>query len=226
MENQQYCTAPFLDVSQTFDKVWHRGLLFKSKRILPSSYFKLLKSYLNESQFETKFNGETSSRFHIHSGVPQGSILGPLLHVLHTSDLPTSKETTSGTFADDTTIFATHEDPTIASLNLQEHLHIIKKWLKKWKIKVNESMPLHITFTLPKGRCPAVNINQTIIPQTDTTLQLQVKLERIQGIHKRMVRFQKLIRNLFLTLHGHNVHRQQRQLSKFLMRYQQFASHA
>ena len=48
----------------------------------------------------------------------------------------------------------------------------------------------------------------------------------IQGIHKRMVPFQKLTRNLFLTLRGHNVHRQQRQLSKFLMRYQQFASHA
>ena len=41
-----------------------------------------------------------------------------------------------------------------------------------------------------------------------------------------MVRFQKLIRNLLLTLHGHNVHRQQRQLSKFLMRYQHFASRA
>ena len=41
-----------------------------------------------------------------------------------------------------------------------------------------------------------------------------------------MVRFQNLTRNLFLTLHGHNVHRQQRQLFKFLMRYQQFASHA
>jgi hypothetical protein len=41
-----------------------------------------------------------------------------------------------------------------------------------------------------------------------------------------MVQFQNLTRNLFLTLHGHNVHRQQRQLSKFLVRYQQFASHA
>jgi hypothetical protein len=40
----------------------------------------------------------------------------------------------------------------------------------------------------------------------------------IQGIHKRIVMFQKLTRNLFLTLHGHNVHRQQRQISKFLMR--------
>ena len=46
------------------------------------------------------------------------------------------------------------------------------------------------------------------------------------GFYKRTVPFQKLTRNLFLTLHGQNAHRQQRQLSKFLMRYQQFASHA
>jgi hypothetical protein len=80
-ENQQYCTAAFFDLSQAFDKVWHPGLLFKIKIILPPSYFNLLKSYLNERQFETKIKGETSSRFHIHSGVPQGSILGPLLYV-------------------------------------------------------------------------------------------------------------------------------------------------
>jgi hypothetical protein len=46
----------------------------------------------------------------------------------------------------------------------------------------------------------------------------------IQGIHKRMVRFQKWIKHVCLTLHGHNIHRQRRQLSKCLMRYQQFAS--
>ena len=48
----------------------------------------------------------------------------------------------------------------------------------------------------------------------------------IQGIRKRMVRFPKLTRNLFLTLHGHNLHRQQLQLSKFLIRYHHFTSHA
>jgi hypothetical protein len=48
----------------------------------------------------------------------------------------------------------------------------------------------------------------------------------IQGIHKRMVQFQKLLKTLFLTLHGHNIHCQQRELSKFLMLYQQFTSHA
>jgi hypothetical protein len=51
------------------------------------------------------------------------------------------------------------------SLNLPEHLHIIEKWLKKGKIKVNESK--HIVFTLRKGHCPAVNINQTVIPQIE-----------------------------------------------------------
>jgi len=133
-----------------------RSLLFFT---LNSPY--LLKSYLNERHFKTKINGETSSLFHIHSGVPQGSILGPLLYVLYTSDLPTSRETTTlGIFADDTAIFATHEDPTIASFNLQEHLHIIEKWLKKWNIKVNDSKSSHITFTLRKGHCPAVNVNK------------------------------------------------------------------
>ena len=62
--------------------------------------------------------------------------------------------------------------PTIASLNLQEHLHIIEKWLKKWKIKVNESKSLHITFTLQEGHCRAININQTIIPQREAVKYL------------------------------------------------------
>jgi hypothetical protein len=125
-----------------------------------------------KSDITVLLNGETSSRFHIHSGAPQGSICGPLLCVLYTSALPTSTETTLGTFTDNTAIFAAHEDPMIASLNLQEHLHIIEIWLKKWKIKVNESKSSHIMFTLQKGHCPAVNINQTIIPQTEVVKYL------------------------------------------------------
>jgi hypothetical protein len=137
-----------------------------------------MKSYLNESQFETKFNGETSSCFHIHSCVPQVSILGPFLYVLYTSDLQTSRETALGTFVDDILIFSTHEDPTIASLNLQEHLqhlqhlHFIEKWLKKWKIKVKEFKSSPINFTLWKGHCSAVNTNQTVKPQTEAVKYL------------------------------------------------------
>jgi hypothetical protein len=193
MENQQYRTDAFLDVSQAFDKVWHPGLLFKIKRILITSYFNLLKSYLNERQFETKFKGEISSCFHIHSGVPQGSILGTLLYVLYTSDLPTFRETTLGTFADDTAIFATHEDPTLASLNLQEHLHIIEKWLKKLKIKVNESKSFHVRFTLRKGHCPAVNINQTVILQREVVKYLGLHLDCRLNWKEHIVRKRKEI---------------------------------
>ena len=64
--------------------------------------------------------------------------------------------------------------------------------------------------------------NQALVSQ----LLVHDEVWNIQGIHKRMARFQKLTRNVFLALHGHNVNRQQRQLSKFVMRYQQLASHA
>jgi len=126
-----------LDVRHACDKIWHPGLIFKIKGIPSPSYFNLLNSYLNEGQCETKFNGETSSLFNINSGVPQGRFLGPLLYVLYTSDLTTSTETTLRIFANDTAIFATHEDPMVTSLNLQEHLQFTQKWLKKWKINVN-----------------------------------------------------------------------------------------
>jgi hypothetical protein len=66
----------------------------------------------------------------------------------------------------------------IASLNLQEHISSNEKWLQKWKIKVNESKSLHITLTLRKGHCPAVNINQIIIPQTETVKYLGLQLNR------------------------------------------------
>ena len=91
-------------------------------------------SLLQDRYFVTKFNDETSPRFPIHSGVPQGSTLGPLLYTLCTSDLPTSRKITLSTFADDTAIFETHSDPMTASLNLQNHLHSIEKWLQKWKM--------------------------------------------------------------------------------------------
>jgi hypothetical protein len=63
-----------------------------------------------------------------------GQYLGPLLYVLHTSDIPTSDASTTGTFADDTAIFATEDDPVMASFNLQEHLNLIGLWLYRWKI--------------------------------------------------------------------------------------------
>jgi len=172
LEEQQYCSAVFLDVSQAFDKDWHPGLLFKIKRTLPIRYLKLLKSYLQDRYCMTKFNNETSSLFPMLSGVPQGSILGPLFYTICTADLPTSNKKILSTFEDDTAIFTTHPDPTTASLNLQDHLHNIEIWLRKWKMKINEKKSSHITFSLRQGQCPPVYINQTIVPHAETVKYL------------------------------------------------------
>lgn len=178
LENRQYCTATFLDISQAFDKVWHPGLLCKIKTILPGPYYKAIEAYLHQREFTVKINEENSDNMIIHSGVPQGSILGPFLYLIYTHDLPTTDNTTIGTFADDTAIFATHSDPVIASNNLQDHLNMMEVWLKKWKIKVNESKSNHITFTLRKGNCPPVNINQVRIPQSNQVKYLGLHFDR------------------------------------------------
>jgi hypothetical protein len=63
LEDKQYCTSVFIDVSQAFDKVWHAGLLFKIKKVFPTQYFRLLKSYLSDREFRTRVNEEVSSQY-------------------------------------------------------------------------------------------------------------------------------------------------------------------
>jgi hypothetical protein len=140
MENKEHCSAVFLDISQAFDKVWHQGLLYKIKTILPLSYYKLLQSYLQERVSYTKVGIESSRHYIMASGVPQGSVLGPILYILYTSDLPTMPNTIMGTFAD-TAILASHHNITIAAsyILVQEHLNHLHQWMNKWRVKVNEA---------------------------------------------------------------------------------------
>ena len=168
LEEQQLCTAVFLDVAQAFDKVWHTGLLYKLKTTLPGPYYLLLKTYLHARYFQVKYNNSYSVCQEVLSGVPQGSVLGPLLYFIFTADLPTTDNTTIATFADDTGLLAVHTDPIVASQRLQHHLNILQAWFDTWKIKVNQAKSIHVTFTTKRTLCPPVAMNNVLIPiQTD-----------------------------------------------------------
>jgi hypothetical protein len=130
LENNKYCTAAFLDISQAFDKVWHEGLQYKIKSVFSDSTHKILKSYFENRYFLIKYGEEYTSLHPVLSGLPQGSVLGPLLYLLYTAGLPTTADTTTATFADDTAVLATHEDPAIATHKLRTHLNKIQLLLK------------------------------------------------------------------------------------------------
>lgn len=178
LENNQYCSAVFLDVRQAFDKVWHPGLLFKVKSLLPHSFFNILKSYLENRHFQIKFNDIYSTMKEIHSGVPQGSVLGPILYSLYTYDIPVSPGVTLATFADDTALLATHDDAVIASRILQDSLNDLTHWFSKWRIKINEAKSVHLTCTLKHLTCPVVYMNNIQLPQVTEVKYLGIHIDR------------------------------------------------
>lgn len=178
LEDGEFCTSVFLDISQAFDKVWHPGLLQKLKRFLPRNFFKILESYLSNRHFFVKEKNESTDIHEIESGVPQGSVLGPILYTLFTSDLPLSPHTYTATFADDTAIMSVNKDPAVASSLLQQSLNAIQIWMKSWRIMANESKSVHITFTLKKTKCPTVSLNNRPVPQAVVVKYLGIHLDQ------------------------------------------------
>lgn len=153
MKTNCYAQRFFLTL-QAFDRVWHTGLFYQIKKYLPGSFYPILKSYLEDRYFQVNFQDTITNLHQIKAGVPQGSVLGPILYLLFTSDFPIIPQVTVATYADDTAIIATSENPVIASQLLQSNLNRIQNWLMKWRIKINESKCAHITFTTRKDNCP------------------------------------------------------------------------
>jgi len=178
LEEKKYCSAAFLDITQAFDRVWHEGLLYKIKQNLPLNYYILLKSYLQDKHFLVKYQDTTTALHKIQAGVPQGSVLGPMLYLLYTADLPTTNGAATATFADDTAVIASHTDPVIASQMLQTNLNAMQEWLKKWRIKANESKSVHVTFTTRRETCPRVTLNDQSIPQSESAKYLGIYFNR------------------------------------------------
>lgn len=177
LEEKKICSAIFLDIAQAFDKVWLDGLIFKLEKTLPFEYCELLKSYLKRRYFRVKQEGVYSSIKEAKAGVPQGSVLGPFLFVLFTSDLPQTSNTTTATFADDTAILAIGDTIGEVTFKLQIAINNIQDWLTKWRIKVNESKSTHINFTNRSIEPLPVTLNNIPVPHANQAKYLGMNLD-------------------------------------------------
>lgn len=177
LEEKKVCSTIFLDVAQAFDKVWHEGLLLKLRRVLPSEFADVIESYLADRVFRIRHEDAYSELKNIKAGVPQGSVLGPVLYLLYTSDIPALENNTIATFADDTAIMAVGSTHAEAAEKVQVAVNEIHDWTRKWRIKLNESKSVHINFTNKKDQYCAVFINNKTIPYGNTAKYLGMTLD-------------------------------------------------
>ena len=97
----------------------------QNKSCFRQKFYLLLKSYLNDRYFYVSINENESKHYPIKAGVPQGSVLVPVLCQLFTADLPCSENVITASYADDTEILASHDNP----INATKSLHIWTKLL-------------------------------------------------------------------------------------------------
>ena len=127
----------YLDFAKAFDTVPHRRLLGKLKAYgVTGNIFNWIKGFLNERSQVVKVNGEESTIAPVLSGIPQGSVLGPLLFVIYINDLPEAISSPVFLFADDTKILrqiSSRKD----SLELQSDIDSLSVWAEKWLLNFN-----------------------------------------------------------------------------------------
>ena len=130
--------AVFCDISKAFDRVWHKGLLFKLKQAgIRSSLLQWLANYLLNRKQRVLIPGGSSDWLPNGAGVPQGSILGPLLFLIYINDIVMHINSTVRLFADDTSLYLIVDDPVEAARCLNADLALIHQWAERWLVKFN-----------------------------------------------------------------------------------------
>lgn len=179
--NKEMSGAVLLDIQKAFDKVWHNALIFKlHKMSFPSNLILLINSFLENRKFRVSINKEYSSWRQIKAGVPQGSLLSPILFNLFTADIPVPESNNIASYADDVMIYTTSRSPRLIRSRLNNALKIIVEWYEKWKIKINCKKTQAILFTRKRiiPDTGPIFINNTAIEWSEVVKYLGVFLDR------------------------------------------------
>lgn len=177
IENKQVCSGIFLDVAQAFDKVWHEGLNFKLTKLLPHDLAKILESYLSNRYFRVRQEDSYSELKPAKAGVPQGSVLGPILYLLYTSDMPENINNTTATFADDTAYLTVGDNTQETASKLNQTLCNFQRWAKMWRVKINEGKSVHVDFTNRNLPYMPTYFNNVVIPYSNQAKYLGMTLD-------------------------------------------------
>ena len=181
LENGECVVGVFLDFSKAFDTVDHDILLMKMKSygIIDTAY-DWFKSYLCDRVQYVTYNAMQSNRSAITCGVPQGSILGPLLFLLYINDLSSVlKSCFSVLVADDTDVFIKGKNLQELCNRLNDELTNIQNWLSCNKLSLNVLKTHYIIFT-PRNKIVDsidIKINNTAIERVYNTKFLGVHID-------------------------------------------------
>ena len=136
----EHVVAAFIDVEKAFDNVWHNGLRYKIFMLdLPTKMTCWLFDFLVGRVIHVNVNGFLSDKISPIAGVPQGSVLSPLLFLIYVNDLPKlhNRQNSKSQFADDTALWAASKNVQFTAKLLQKDLRKLAKWCVKWRIKLN-----------------------------------------------------------------------------------------
>ena len=166
----------FLDVSKAFDKVWHKGRLIKLRQLgIAGTLYDWLEHYLTARSQKVVINGISSSLKYLQTGVPQGSILGPLLFLIYINYIINGLQCNVNLFADDTCIQKCL-DSYEAFKVINDDLLKLSFYGSQWLISFNALKTEYIIISKRKtrGRHPDLFLNVTKITEANHHKHLEL----------------------------------------------------